>query len=583
MSHSILRRTFIAILAIVPVASSAQTLVGNDAKAVASDVTSGTDNGRIVFVTQEQLVPEDNDNGPDIYVRYTPTNGEPVTELVSRDDSPPFEGSFWQAVGARRGLVYGRAEPNSSIFVFVRSSGGQWLRGTAIDESRITPMDILNDGSLIITAFANLVDEDDNLSCDLYRIPPPRFLFGTLLTPQPELLTPSGASTLCPTYGGGFVTPSGEVRVIFSTERPLIAADRDAGVDVYARVANTYRLLSRPLNGAQFANVNATITTSAGFSSQEKDDFGDAVSPEADTVLFRTSEPLVGADTDAAADFYVGRLNSTPVLIPGNGVPKLVVNGFVFFESSAQLAGNLDSDIDVFRMSLATREIVHVSRSRSFMPIPFPGQEVATADASFIGASELGDRAWFRSSGSFGVAGTTPSFESVATDDLFEANLDLEPGSASFLRCFTLNRADAPGLIFGDVFTPVAGTAAQHNSMFLGRTVLFRSIRQLAATETTDAGHEDIYAFGATSPRLQLVTTPTSGTHPESSNLPAVLGFGGTPSRGAFDTLQPDRGTDPFTVVFETKKRLAATDTDDALDVYVRDLLDGTTTHVSLP
>jgi hypothetical protein len=583
MSHSILRRTFIAILAIVPVASSAQILLNNDAKAVASDVTSGTDNGRIVFVTQEQLVPEDTDIGPDIYVRYTPKVGEPVTELVSGDDRPPFAGSFWQAVGARRGVIYGRAESSTSIFAFVRSSGGQWLRGTAIDEDRVTFMDILNDGSLIITAFANLVDEDDNFQCDLYRIPPPRVLFGTLLTPQPELLTPGPASSVCPTYGGGFVTPSGDVRVIFSTARPLIAADRDAGVDVYARVGNTYQLLSRPASSAQFANVNATMTTSAGFSSQEKDDFGDAVSPEADTVLFRTSEPLVGADSDTSADFYIGRLNATPILVPGNGVPKLVVNGFVFFESSAALAGNLDDDIDVFRMNLATREIVHVSRSRSFMPIPFPGEEVATADASFIGASELGNRAWFRSSGSFGVSGTTPSFQGQPTDDLFEANLDLEPGSASFLRCFTLNRADAPGLIFADAFTPVAGTAQQQNSMFLGRTVLFRSIRQLASTETTDAGHEDIYAFGATSPRLQLVTTPTSGTHPESANLPAVLGFGGTPFRAAFNTLQPDRGTDPFTVVFETKKRLAATDTDDELDVYVRDLLDGTTTHVSLP
>src|SRR6185503_15182556 len=111
--------------------------------------------------------------------------------------------------------------------------------------------------------------------------------------------------------------------------------------------------------------VSAAINTSSVVNSQFQDDFGDAVSLEADTVIFSTTERLVPSlDADATRDFYVGRLGSTPVFVPGKGVAKQVANGFVFFQSSAPLAGNLDEDVDIFRMSLSTRVVEHVTRSR---------------------------------------------------------------------------------------------------------------------------------------------------------------------------------------------------------------------------
>jgi hypothetical protein len=100
-------------------------------------------------------------------------------------------------------------------------------------------------------------------------------------------------------------------------------------------------------------------------------------------------------------------------------------------------------------------------------------------------------------------------------------------------------------------------------------------------TSCGHAGSEDIYAFG--SHGLRLVTTPSSGAHPESSTLPAAIGFGGTAFRGGHANFQPERGSEPSMVIFESRKRLADTDTDSDVDVYLRDLISGTTVHISTP
>jgi hypothetical protein len=565
--------------------AEAQALINNQAAAIASDILPDGEH-RVVFVTQEQLVPEDTDSSADIYVRRMPPSGAPVTELVSKDDSPPFGGAFWQGLGAQAGVIYGRGVGNANpfdhtIFVFMRRNGS-WTRFVSA-AGNVTPRGLLNDGSQVIATDAALVPGDDNSSCDIYRITPPKVGLGFPVPPAPVLLTPGVGSGRCPELRGGFVLPNGNTRIVFETDRPLRPdLDHDVLLDVYGRVGNgPYQLFSRASGPPQNVEHISVVGTSFLGPSTFKDDFGDAVSPEADTVIFRTAEKLVPEDTDGDVSFYVGRFGTTtPLLIPGDGVGKLILNGFLFFESKAPLAGNIDDDIDIFRMNLASGALLHVSRSRSVLSYPFPPVEIDTRDASFIGAASDGSRVWFRSFGGFGVPHPTPG----DVDDLYEAKLDFAPGSPDHLRNRTRSRnTTSHGLILGDPFVSGSMPSQQINSMFLGSTVLFKSMRQLASVEEAGAGNpNDFDVYALTGNVVRLVTTPTTGDHAEDPES-FVLGFGGTPFRGAHWNFQPQRGSDERLVVFETVKSLADTDTDREVDVYVRNISTGTTTHVSVP
>jgi hypothetical protein len=205
---------------------------------------ASSDGRTVLFTTNVQVVAEDTDSTIDIYKRR-PDGG---FVLVSRGTD-----------GGSQPCGFGGDRP---VALSVDGS-------TAIFEttSRLNPAD--RDSS------NDLYSADDSGASEL------------LSTGPTDASVDGRANNILPDW---LALASDDVRrVAFETHHPLVAADRDAAIDVYLRVGGQTELISAGSAGKP-VGTNAELL---------------ALSADGGAIVFATSEPLVKRDLDRERDVYI--------------------------------------------------------------------------------------------------------------------------------------------------------------------------------------------------------------------------------------------------------------------------------------
>ena len=114
---------------------------------------------------------------------------------------------------------------------------------------------------------------------------------------------PAGGNASAPALFAG-VSQDG-TRLMFETYESLVSADTDARIDVYERHGGTTTLLTSGAAGGNGA-VDARFR---------------GMTPDGSRILFRTGEPLVAQDNDAAGDLYASSLPGQVVIVK-NAIPN---------------------------------------------------------------------------------------------------------------------------------------------------------------------------------------------------------------------------------------------------------------------
>jgi len=304
--------------------------------------------------------------------------------------------------------------------------------------------------------------------------------------------------------------------VFFETAEPLAATDTDASVDVFDRsgVGTTEISVAQPPNAG-----NGTFDASFKGSSDD-----------GTQVFFKTAEPLVATDADSSVDVYRREGAATSLIsrgqTGGDGAfaahfKGSSVNGSdVFFTTSEPLVtGDTDTERDIYDRSGGNTTRVSV------------GQKSNSAHgANFEANSTDGDHVFFS---------THARMEATDTDtatDIYDRSGVGTPQAATT----QVSVAQPPTAGNSELNASFAGNSAD------GAHVFFESNEQLASTDT-DPGLLDVYdrTGGAT---IQ-VSQGDQGA--------ADASYGGASSNGMI-------------AFFETRGPLAATDADNATDVYQR-------------
>jgi len=261
-------------------------------------------------------------------------------------------------------------------------------------------------------------------------------------------------------------------------------------------------------------------------------------SQDGSKVFFVTSESLVPADTDTAADVYT-RQNGVTTLIsigPTGGNSSLdnaIFDGtsndgsFVYFSTTESLTSNdTDASRDVYQWNNGTVTLASIG--------PVGGN--GAVDAFYIDSTDDGSKMWFD---------TTEQLTSNDTDGGYQDDYQYAGGTVTLIS-----------------IGPTGGSAPFH-AFFLdhsadGSHVYFQTGEAEVASDT-DGGFQDVYDRSGG-------TTTLVSTGPASTN-------------GAFDASYGGVTPDASHVYFMTKEAMTSDDTDASKDVYDRS--GGTTTRVS--
>ena len=249
------------------------------------------DGGRVFFRTVEQLVSTDTDATEDVYER---SGGQ--TTLVSTGvtgGNGAFDASFERASedGARvlfrtvESLV--SADTDAVVDVYERSDGQTTLvsTGPAGGNGAVSAFfkGASADGARVFFDTAErLVSGDTDTFLDLYERSGGQT---TLVSTGPT----GGNGTADALFRGASADGS---RVFFVTAERLVSEDTDGASDVYERSGGQTTLMSIGPAGGNGA-IEALYT---------------GASTDGTRVYIQTTESLVSADTDAAADIYVKRI-----------------------------------------------------------------------------------------------------------------------------------------------------------------------------------------------------------------------------------------------------------------------------------
>lgn len=315
--------------------------------------------------------------------------------------------------------------------------------------------------------------------------------------------------------------------VFFTTAAKLVPGDTDNGfVDVYERFFDNAPGIE--------TYVTREISTGPIGGSDSYDVVFDGVSSNGTKAVFSTEEPLVEADQDKARDIYErNTVTGETILVSGGSTTATFVGmtpdgAKVFFTTAAGLtAGDVDEETDVYVRDIAK-----------------PGPELATpggaAPVTFDGASSDGTRVAFE---------TTDSLDAADTDgeaDIYERDL-----SAGTTKLASGNTCPSP--LPASECVPIYRGIAADGSVFL------QTRTQLTVGDQDT--FQDVYEWSSSTATSSLVSTGDEGEEGQGEHNAAYAGAAG----GA--------------VFFETDESLAATDSDNASDVYARN--SGTTSLVS--
>ncbi|HET9153595.1 MAG TPA: hypothetical protein VFN85_05725 [Solirubrobacterales bacterium] len=351
-------------------------------------------------------------------------------------------------------------------------------------------------------------------------------------------------------------------QVFFSTQEPLVSADRDRAVDVYMRNTTT----------------GATTLISRGAASCEASGCGNgpseasfkSVTSDGSRVFFQTTESLAPEDTDAAGDVYMRNLEAEPpttVLVSragatcaggcGNGPEGATFAGAsangkrVFFETAESLVPeDSDSTGDLYMRNLeAGLPATTLITTAGTCP---EGASASECKPKFRGASADGSRAFFTTS------------EKLSSED--------QDGHASDVYLWeegTISLVSTGPAIANEADKPATFAGSRGN----GGLVFFQTGEGLTGADN-DGGATDVYVrdLEAAPPTTTLVSQADPGCVEAGS-------CGAGPSSETFAGASANGGT----VFIQTTERLSPEDGDTSSDVYARDISGGTTTLVSAP
>lgn len=274
--------------------------------------------GTHLFVsTGESLVPSD-EEGTDIYQQV----GGVLTRLTTYPerqsncvDLPQFGG-----VSADGGTVLfatnipiSAEDTDSAYDVYERKPDGSFVLISKGTDGGTGPCGFGGDRAVALSADGHtaifetrsqLSPEDRDSSNDLYSAADGGAI--SLVTTGPTDPNLDEHSVVFPDWLADVSDDASHVA--FESRQPLVAADRDAAVDVYLRASGQTELVSTgPLS--KNANDNAELR---------------GISGDGTTVLFTTKEQLAKRDDDHEQDLYIRRAGpggGRPVLISGEAIP----------------------------------------------------------------------------------------------------------------------------------------------------------------------------------------------------------------------------------------------------------------------
>jgi Tol biopolymer transport system component len=369
-------------------------------------------------------------------------------------------------------------------------------------------------------------------------------------------------------------------RAFFSSEENLAASDTDADtVDAYERMANGALVhLSDNAMGADFDDVSAYVQ---------------GVTPDGRHVYFETREPLLASDTDASDDVYdfgpSGLVHVTDS--PGPDVAGFFADfrrasddgARVYFETAEKLiAADTDSAIDVYVRSAGGVSLVTDD----------PTGPDADMEAHFLDVTPDGARILFETRESLAVTDTD------ATSDIYEkaasgalTHITRDPsGPQDNLAAYYIGRSSDGARVAFSTQEPMAATdtdTAFDDYVRAPDGTITHLSDGPGADGNMDAGAA---ALSRDATGLVFMTTERLAPTDTDSALDAYLRRPGgalvhltDDPTGADDAMDAAflTGSDDLTrIVFATKERLARTDTDTAYDLYER-LPDGALVHLS--
>jgi hypothetical protein len=479
---------------------------GNGAVNAFFDAAS-SDGSRVVFETNESLVPADTDTSFDIYQRLGTT-----TTLLSTGPSGGngANDAFFDAASADGRHVFFDtdeslvpADTDNSIDVYEYFNGTVTLVSTGPAGGN-GAFDVFFDGISADGLHAyfetdeQLTAADTDATTDIYdRSGGTTSLVSTGPTP--------GTGGDFPVFWAASDDGS---HAFFDTDQSLVAADTDTSVDIYDRSGGTTTLISTGPNGGNG-------TPAATFEGNSSD---------GSRVFFSTMESLVAGDTDTQPDVYE-RVGSTTNLLStgptgGNGAIGAFFTGsstdgaHVFFSTSeALVAGDTDTKRDIYDRSGGTTTQISTG----------PGGGNGAFDAFFDGSSANGTRVWFDTTESL-VAGDTDT-----RADVYER----AGGTTTQLTTGSTGGNGAFDAFFG-------------GASLDGLRVFFTTKEQLEATDTDAA--TDVYE------RFTGFTTHIS--------------IGSTGGNGTQNAFYDGASADGARAFFNTSESLLPSDTDLTRDVY---------------
>ncbi len=325
-------------------------------------------------------------------------------------------------------------------------------------------------------------------------------------------------------------------------------------------------------------------------------------SADAGRAFFTTTEQLVSADIDGAADVYE-RAGGTTTLVstgPAGGSGEVGAQfaaasadgSRVFFTTEESLvAGDTDANCDdppdpalrpcrdVYERSGGTTTLVSAGQINGN----------GTFDADFNGISSDGTRAFFATAEKLVSADTDSARDiyqrSGGTTTLVSAG-QINGNGAVDVDFYSVT-ADGLGVFFGTLEKLVSADTDSVDDVYQrsGGTTTLVSAGQINGNDAFDA-----YLSGATADGLhvffvsyeQLVSADTDSSrdiYQRSGGTTTLVSAGQINGNGAFDTGLSGFSTDGQRVFFNSYEKLVSADTDSSLDIYERS--GGTTTLVS--
>jgi len=369
--------------------------------ASAGFAAASSDGTKILFVSEERLAAADIDSSADIYVRNL---ADETTSLVSAGGPPcaPACGN-----GAFDDVA---------------------LRGISANGSHA-----------YFTTAESLSGSDTDTAVDIYS----RDMSGGVTT-----LVSQGGEGCAPACGNNGAVPvfqassQSGARAFFSTDEPLVGADKDSATDVYARdlpggpttliSGGTLSTKTASFAAASANGAHVFFTTPEGLAPEDEDGFNDvyewtggtlslitpaacssacsasfdAVSADAGTVLFSSAEQISGADTDSSVDIYSQAVGGgAPLLVSqgtgcggcGNGAAdarfdraSTDASHVVFTSTEVLAADDGDGEDDIYDRDVSGGETSLITTAPSYCPL-----KKGNCGATFVGASVEGSRVYF--------------------------------------------------------------------------------------------------------------------------------------------------------------------------------------------